>query len=71
MVSTLFMKALAPISEAAGEFMKKRFPGKELYIGLDWPFLAGHAEVWVTCILLVPVTLLMAVALPGNATLPF
>lgn len=71
MVSTLFMKALAPISEAAGEFMKKRFPGKELYIGLDWPFLAGHAEVWVTCILLVPVTLFMAVALPGNATLPF
>ncbi len=41
MVATLFMKALAPISDAAGEFMKSRFPGKEIYIGLDWPFLAG------------------------------
>ena len=71
MVATLFMKALAPISEAAGEFMKSRFPGKEIYIGLDWPFLAGQPEVWVTCILLVPVILLMAVILPGNGVLPF
>lgn len=71
MVATLFMKALAPISEAAGEFMKSRFPGKEIYIGLDWPFLAGQPEVWVTCILLVPVILLMAVVLPGNGVLPF
>ncbi len=38
MVAQLFMKALAPISDAAGEFMKKRFPGREFYIGLDWPF---------------------------------
>lgn len=71
MVSTLFMKALAPISDAAGDFMKKRFPGKEVYIGLDWPFLAGQPEVWVTCIVLVPVILLMAVILPGNTVLPF
>ncbi len=73
MVATLFMKALAPISDAAGEFMKSRFPGKEIYIGLDWPFLAGgQPEVWVTCILLVPVILLMAVILPGNGgVLPF
>lgn len=71
MVATLFMKALAPISEAAGDFMKKRFPGKEVYIGLDWPFLAGQPEVWVTCIMLVPVILLMAVILPGNGVLPF
>ena len=71
MVATLFMKALAPISDAASEFMKERFPGREVYIGLDWPFLAGNPEVWVTCILLVPVILFMAVILPGNGVLPF
>ena len=71
MVASLFMKALAPISDAAGEFMKKRFPGKEFYIGLDWPFLAGQPELWVTTILLVPVYLLAAVVLPGNTVLPF
>ncbi len=71
MVAKLFMQALAPISDAAAEFMKKRFPGREVYIGLDWPFLAGQPELWVTAIVLVPVTLLMAVILPGNGTLPF
>ncbi|MCF6097022.1 PTS galactitol transporter subunit IIC [Thermovorax subterraneus] len=71
MVAGLFMKALAPISEAAAEFMKSRFPGREFYIGLDWPFLAGQPALWVTTIILVPIILLMAVLLPGNTTLPF
>ncbi|MTI46602.1 PTS galactitol transporter subunit IIC [Sporosalibacterium faouarense] len=71
MVAKLFMQALAPISDAAGEFMKKRFPGREFYIGLDWPFLAGQPELWVAAIVLIPVILLMAVILPGNGTLPF
>jgi PTS system galactitol-specific IIC component len=71
MVAKLFMQALAPISDAAGEFMKKRFPGREFYIGLDWPFLAGQPELWVTAIILVPFILLMAVILPGNGVLPF
>lgn len=71
MVASLFMKALAPISDAAGEFMKKRFPGREVYIGLDWPFLAGAPALWVTTIVLVPFILLFAIILPGNTVLPF
>ena len=71
MVAKLFMEALAPISDAASEFMKKRFPGREFYIGLDWPFLAGSSELWVTTIILVPITILFAVILPGNNVLPF
>lgn len=71
MAATLFIQALLPISDAAGEFMKKRFPGREFYIGLDWPFLAGQSSLWVTLILLVPVTLAMAIILPGNRVLPF
>ena len=71
MVAKLFMQALAPISDAAADFMKKRFPGKEVYIGLDWPFMAGSPELWVTMIILVPFILLTALVLPGNTTLPF
>lgn len=71
MVAALFMKALAPISEAAADFMKSRFPGREFYIGLDWPFLAGQPSLWVTTIILIPFILLMSVVLPGNTTLPF
>lgn len=63
MVAKLFMQALAPIADAAGEFMKKRFKGREFFIGLDWPFLAGSAELWVVSIILVPIELIMAIVL--------
>ncbi|OIJ18945.1 PTS galactitol transporter subunit IIC [Anaerobacillus alkalidiazotrophicus] len=71
MVAKLFMQALAPLSDAISEFMRKRFEGKELHIGLDWPIMAGCNEVWVTCIVLVPFTLMFAAFLPGNNVLPF
>jgi PTS system galactitol-specific IIC component len=72
-VAALFMEALAPISEAAGDFMKARFAkgGREFSIGLDWPFLAGLPALWTAAILLIPVLLLFAVILPGNEVLPF
>ncbi len=73
MVSKLFMQALSPISDAMGEYMRKRFHGRELYVGLDWPILAGSNELWVTTILLIPFELLLAIALApaGNTVLPF
>lgn len=73
MVSKLFMQALSPISDAVGDFMKARFKGRELIIGLDWPILAGSNELWVTCILLIPFELVLAFVLApvGNIVLPF
>ncbi|MBU5582862.1 PTS galactitol transporter subunit IIC, partial [Enterococcus sp. S181_ASV_20] len=44
-VSKLFMQALSPISDAISEMMKKKFSGREIYIGLDWPILAGSNEI--------------------------
>lgn len=70
-VSALFMEALAPIQEAAADFMKSRFPGRSISIGLDWPILAGLPSLWTAAILLIPVLLLFAVVLPGNTVLPF
>ena len=63
MVAKLFMQALAPIADAASEFMKNKFKDREIYIGLDWPFMAGQSELWVVAILLVPIELLLAVVL--------
>jgi PTS system galactitol-specific IIC component len=63
MVAKLFMQALAPIADAAGTFMKSKFKGRDFYIGLDWPFLAGQAEIWVCAIILVPFELVLAVVL--------
>ncbi|QAT61051.1 PTS galactitol transporter subunit IIC [Acidilutibacter cellobiosedens] len=73
MAAKLFMQALAPIADAAGNYMKKRFKGREFYIGLDWPFLAGQSELWVATIILVPIELLLAVflnKLGANNVLP-
>lgn len=71
MVSKLFMTALTPISDAANAFIKKRFPGREMTIGLDWPILAGNPEIWVAIIFTIPVALGVALILPGNSVLPF
>jgi PTS system galactitol-specific IIC component len=71
LVSKLFMTALTPLSDAANTFIKQRFPGKEIVIGLDWPILAGNPEIWVAIILTIPVALGVAMVLPGNTVFPF
>ncbi|WP_311407300.1 PTS galactitol transporter subunit IIC [Liquorilactobacillus uvarum] len=71
MISKLFMEALSPIADAMNTMMKKKFKGREIFIGLDWPILAGRNELWVTVIILVPIELIMAMLLPGNTVLPF
>lgn len=67
----LLMEGLTPISEAANAFVQKRFPGRELYIGMDAALSVGHPAVLSSSLLLVPITILLAVILPGNTTLPF
>ncbi|MGG3640149.1 PTS galactitol transporter subunit IIC [Bacillus gobiensis] len=71
MVAKLFMQALSPLSDAISEYMKKKFQNRQLFIGLDWPILAGSSEAWVAMILMVPITLIYAIILPGNNILPF
>ncbi|RXK57033.1 PTS galactitol transporter subunit IIC [Enterococcus faecalis] len=67
----LLMEGLTPISESANGFIKKRFPGRELYIGMDAALSVGHPAVLSSSLLLVPITILLAVVLPWNTTLPF
>jgi galactitol PTS system EIIC component len=69
MVSIL-MEALLPISEGAQKMVKERFPGRDIYIGLDSAISIGAPSVIATSLLLVPITLLLAVILPGNRVLP-
>lgn len=70
MISKMFMQSLSPLADAMSEMMKKRFKDREVFIGLDWPVLAGRSEVWVTAILLVPIFIGYAIILPGNEVLP-
>lgn len=67
----LLMEGLTPISEAANEFVHKRFPGRDLNIGMDSALAVGHPAVLSSSLILVPITILLAFVLPGNRTIPF
>ena len=69
-IIAIFMEGLTPLSEAAREFMQKRFEGREFFVGLDSAILIGHPITIAAAIILIPVTLLLAAILPGNTTLP-
>jgi len=68
---SLLMEGLAPISEGANNFVKSRFPGRDLYIGMDSALAAGNSTVLSSALILVPLTLFIAVIVPGNHVLPF
>jgi galactitol PTS system EIIC component len=67
----LLMEGLIPISEAAEQFVRKRFPGRELYIGMDSALAVGHPAAIAASLIMVPIVLAMAVIVPGNQVLPF
>ncbi|HET8616656.1 MAG TPA: PTS transporter subunit IIC, partial [Actinomycetales bacterium] len=68
----ILMEGLIPVSEAARDFVQRRFPGRKFYIGLDSAIAIGQPAVIATSLILVPVTLLVAIALApaGNRVLP-
>jgi PTS system galactitol-specific IIC component len=70
-VVKLIMQGLMPVSEAARDFLQNRFKEKEFYIGLDPALLLGNSEVVAASLLFVPLTLLLAMVVPGNQVLPF
>ncbi|MDK6520298.1 PTS transporter subunit IIC [Aerococcus urinae] len=67
----ILMEGLTPISEAAQGFADKYFSGRQINIGLDAALAIGNPENMSVGLLLVPITLLIAVILPGNKVLPF
>ncbi len=67
----ILMEGLMPLSESAREFLQKKFPGKEVYVGLDAAVAVGHPAVIATGLVMIPITLFLAAVLPGNRLLPF
>jgi galactitol PTS system EIIC component len=67
----ILMEGLMPISESARELLQKKFGAQNIYIGLDAAVAIGHPAVISTALILVPITVVIAVILPGNNVLPF
>lgn len=65
------MEGLIPISQSAKKIMDKRFKGGNFTIGMDPALLLGDSNVIATSLLFVPLTILIAILMPGNKILPF
>lgn len=70
LIGSWFIAALEPLSQGITDFANARLKGRKLNIGLDWPFIAGRAEMWAAANILAPIMLLVAIVLPGNKLLP-
>ncbi|MGL9924791.1 PTS galactitol transporter subunit IIC [Enterococcus sp. DIV1409a] len=70
LIGTWFIAAVEPLSQGITDFASNKLKGRTLNIGLDWPFLAGRAEIWAAANVLAPIMLLEAIVLPGNKLLP-
>ena len=66
----IIVEGLLPISESAKVFFNKHFKGKEVFIGLDSALTLGLPTTQIVGTMLIPVTLILAVILPGNKVLP-
>lgn len=69
-ITRLFIDGLMPVSEKTKEVVARRFKGKKVFIGMSPALVIGHPTTLVVSLLLIPVTLGLAVALPGNQFLP-
>lgn len=70
-MAALLMEGLMPISEAAQEFISKKFQNRgRIYIGLDSAVAVGHPICLTISLILVPLAIFLAVILPGNTVLP-
>lgn len=71
-MAALLMEGLLPVSDAASSFIEKHFSGRgEMYIGLDSAVGVGHPLTLSVALILVPFSVFLAVALPGNQMMPF
>lgn len=68
---SLLMEGLVPLSEGAREFLRKKFNGREVYLGLDGIILFGHPAVIAGLLLMIPITIGLSIIIPGNRVLPF
>ncbi|MFT8319105.1 MAG: PTS transporter subunit IIC [Sporolactobacillus sp.] len=70
-VVKFIMEGLIPISEAARTMLDKHFKHADFRIGLDPALLLGNQQVISASLIFIPLTILIAMIVPGNRVLPF
>lgn len=69
-ITKIIMEGLVPISEQTRSFMQKKYNGAEFFIGLDSAVLLGLPTTVTVGLLLIPITLVLAMIIPINTTIP-
>jgi len=68
--SELIVMGMAPLSESIREWIVKRMPGREFFLGLDVAILVGAPEHVAMGVLMAPLCFVVALLLPGNKVIP-
>jgi PTS system galactitol-specific IIC component len=66
----VIMEGFILLQEASRDFLQKRTSGREIYLGMDPALGTGHASILATVMVMIPITILIAIVLPGNRVLP-
>lgn len=69
-MTSIMMEGLVPLSNAVRKNMVKRFPNRNITVGMDTALIIGHPAVVAPALLLIPVLVILSVILPGNKVLP-
>lgn len=70
-MAAILMEGVVPVSEGVQTLIQNKFSGRgKIYIGLDCAAGIGHPVVLAMSVIMVPITLLLAIILPGNEFLP-
>jgi PTS system galactitol-specific IIC component len=67
---SLLMEGLTPIAKAAREIMESKLGGRKFNIGMDVALALGDSTVITGAILMVPITVAIAILMPGNRFFP-
>ena len=67
---SILVEGLSAIVAATRKFVTSKLPGRELRIGMDFALLVGDPDMISLGLVMVPISLVTAVILPGNSVLP-
>lgn len=69
-MTSIMMEGLVPLSNAARKKLVKRFPNREINVGMDTALIIGDPAVVSSALLLIPSMVILATILPGNKVMP-
>ena len=65
-MTSIMMEGLVPLSNVARKKLVKRFPDREITVGMDTALIVGHPSVIAPALLLIPVIVSSPLSFPAT-----